>query len=119
MEDNKPGQIDPPTPELIGHISTQDLLLRAYLLSLMHGSAPFLSLQRSCVIPTNYHAPLVMALEMPRIRLLIADDVGLGKPIEAGLIVLELMARQRASRFLVICPANLQEKVKLEVNKLR
>jgi len=110
MEDIKSGRIDPPNPALIGHISSQDLLLRAYRLSLMHGSAPFLSLQRSCVIPTNYQlVPLVMALEMSQIRLLIADDVGLGKTIEAGLIVSELLARQRASRLLVICPANLRE----------
>jgi len=53
-----------------------------------------------------------MALEMPRVRMLIADDVGLGKTIEAGLIVTELLARQRVSRVLVICPANLREQWK-------
>jgi len=41
-----------------------------------------------------------MALETPRVRMLIADDVGLGKTIEAGLIITELMARQMASRLL-------------------
>src|SRR5439155_12799138 len=56
--------------------------------------------------------PIVMALEMPRVRMLIADDVGLGKTIEAGLIVTELLARQRVSRVLVICPANLREQWK-------
>ncbi|MGZ6322138.1 MAG: helicase-related protein, partial [Ktedonobacterales bacterium] len=45
----------------------------------------------------------------PRVRLAIFDDVGLGTTIEAGLIVTELMARQLASRMLVICPANLRE----------
>ena len=50
-----------------------------------------------------------MALEMPRVRMLIADDVGLGKTIEAGLIITELLTRQMATRLLVIVPANLRE----------
>jgi ERCC4-related helicase len=51
-----------------------------------------------------------MALEMQeRVRMLLADDVGLGKTIEAGLIITELMARQRASRVLVVVPAALRE----------
>ena len=52
--------------------------------------------------------PVARALRMPRVNLLIADDVGLGKTIEAGLVVQELMLRHRASTVLVICPASLQ-----------
>src|SRR5262245_13109767 len=48
------------------------------------------------------------ALEMPRVSLLLADDVGLGKTIEAGLILRELLQRRRIRRVLVICPASLQ-----------
>jgi hypothetical protein len=44
---------------------------------------------------------------MPRVALLIADDVGLGKTIEAGLVVQELLLRHRARRVLVVCPAPL------------
>lgn len=52
--------------------------------------------------------PLVRALQMPRVALLIADDVGLGKTIEAGLVAQELVLRHRARRMLVVCPAGLQ-----------
>ncbi len=52
--------------------------------------------------------PVVRVLRMPRVNLLIADDVGLGKTIEAGMVVQELLARQRIRRMLVVCPASLQ-----------
>lgn len=52
--------------------------------------------------------PVVRALEMPRVNLLIADFVGAGKTIEAGFVVQELIARQRARRILIVCPASLQ-----------
>lgn len=52
--------------------------------------------------------PLVRALRMPRVNLLIADDVGLGKTIETGLVVQELLLRHRARTVLVVCPAGIQ-----------
>ncbi|HNS17348.1 MAG TPA: DISARM system SNF2-like helicase DrmD [Bacteroidales bacterium] len=52
--------------------------------------------------------PVVKALNMPRITMLLADDVGLGKTIEAGLVVNELIARGKLHRILIICPASLQ-----------
>src|SRR6266536_109878 len=52
--------------------------------------------------------PVVRAIQMPRVNLLIADDVGLGKTIEAGMTALELIIRHRARRILVVCPASLQ-----------
>ncbi|MBP8952841.1 MAG: DISARM system SNF2-like helicase DrmD, partial [Armatimonadetes bacterium] len=52
--------------------------------------------------------PVVRAIQMPRVNLLVADDVGLGKTIEAGLVALELIIRHRARRVLVVCPASLQ-----------
>ena len=103
-------QLELPDTRKVGYPAAQDLLLRAYRLSLLHGSAPLLSLQRSRVVPTNYQlVPVALALEEPRVRLAIFDDVGLGKTIEAGLIITELLARQMAARVLVICPANLRE----------
>ena len=111
MEEVSYGELDRPSRDVIGTPQAQDLLLRAHRLSMIHGTAPLLSLQRSRVIPKNYQlVPVVMALEMQkRVRMLIADDVGLGKTIEAGLIITELMARQLASRILVVVPAALRE----------
>ena len=52
--------------------------------------------------------PLLKALRMPRVNLLLADDVGLGKTIEAGLILTELLLRRRIQRVLVLTPASLR-----------
>jgi superfamily II DNA or RNA helicase len=66
--------------------------------------APF----RSGITIEDYQLdPVVRALSLPRANLLIADDVGLGKTIEAGLVVQELLLRHRARTVLVVCPASL------------
>lgn len=52
--------------------------------------------------------PVVRALSMPRVNLLIADDVGLGKTIEAGLVVQEMTLRHRVRSVLIVCPSSLQ-----------
>jgi len=105
------GQIQPPDPEKIGDAATNRLLVQAFQYSMIHGTAPLMSLRTSAVIPTEYQlAPVIMALNQgARVRMLIADDVGLGKTIEAGLIASELKSRNMASRMLVICPQNLRE----------
>lgn len=54
---------------------------------------------------THQLVPLKKALELPRVNLFIADDVGLGKTIEAGLVLQELGLRQRVELMLVVCPA--------------
>jgi SNF2-related domain len=59
--------------------------------------------------------PLLMALCMPRVALLLADDVGLGKTVEAGLILSELIQRRRVRRVLVLCPASLRTQWKQEM----
>ncbi len=67
--------------------------------------APF----RSGVELEDYQLdPVARAIQMPRVNLLIADDVGLGKTIEAGLVCQELIIRHRARKILIVCPAALQ-----------
>jgi len=61
--------------------------------------------------------PLLKLLDSPTNRLLIADEVGLGKTIEAGLILTELRARQTLRTVLVVCPANLTQKWRMELNR--
>jgi superfamily II DNA or RNA helicase len=59
--------------------------------------------------------PLVRAIDMARVNLLIADDVGLGKTIEAGLVIQEMLLRHRARSIMIVCPASLQDKWHLEM----
>lgn len=56
------------------------------------------------VIEAYQRVPLLRALDMVRPRLLLADGVGLGKTIQAGLIAAELLVRRRAHRVLIVCP---------------
>ena len=110
LENIRQASIDIPQLDKIGELSKQQLLINAYRISLIHGTSPLMSLQLSRVIPANFQlVPVVMALNSPRIRLLIADDVGLGKTIETGLIINELIARHKAQKILIITPANLRE----------
>jgi hypothetical protein len=64
---------------------------------------------RSAIEVDEYQLdPVVRALSMPRVNLLIADDVGLGKTIEAGLVVQEMILRHRVRTVLIVCPSSLQ-----------
>lgn len=61
--------------------------------------------------------PVVRALKMPRVNLLVADDVGLGKTIEAGLVAEELILRHRADTIMIVVPASLQIKWRDEMKE--
>lgn len=99
-----------PNPERRGNWSEMRLLQDAMLMRLRSGAGPFRSFGNIAVEPRIYQlVPLMMALRQDVTRLLIADDVGVGKTIEAGLIVRELMDRGEVSRFSVLCPPNLVE----------
>ena len=70
---------------------------------------PLVSPWASAVQIEDYQlTPLLKAMNMPQISLLLADDVGLGKTIQAGLITTELILRRRIKRILIVCPASLQ-----------
>lgn len=76
--------------------------------------APF----RSGISIEDYQLdPLVRAIDMARVNLLIADDVGLGKTIETGLVVHELLVRHRARTVFIVCPASLQIKWQVEMRE--
>jgi superfamily II DNA or RNA helicase len=85
------------------------LLLRdALVLSLRRGAGPFRSFGQIAIEPRAYQlVPLLMALKLDPVRLLIADDVGIGKTIEAALIARELLDRGDVERFAVLCPPHL------------
>lgn len=95
------------------------LLLRdALLLSLRRGAGPFRSFGNLAFEPRAYQlVPLLMALRQDPVRLLIADDVGIGKTIEAGLIARELYDRGELSRFTVLCPPHLVDQWVTELDE--
>jgi superfamily II DNA or RNA helicase/Arc/MetJ family transcription regulator len=105
-----PAQFDLPHAE---DRATQDaalLLGEALRLSLRRGAGPFRSAARVAFDPRAYQlVPLLMALRQQTVRLMIADDVGIGKTIEAGLILRELVDRGEIDRFAVLCPPHLVE----------
>ena len=86
------------------------LLADAMRLTLRRGAGPFRSAAQLAFEPRTYQlVPLLMALRLQTPRLLVADDVGIGKTIEAGLILRELMDRGEVDAFSVLCPPHLVE----------
>jgi len=59
--------------------------------------------------------PLRKALQLPRVNLFIADDVGIGKTIEAGLIARELLLRRKVKDIIVVCPPSVVTQWKEEL----
>jgi SNF2 family DNA or RNA helicase len=79
---------------------------QAFLLQQALGPNAFASAHPGRLLIEPYQlVPVARALRMIRPRLLLADDVGLGKTAEAGLVIAELMARRRAARVLIVSPA--------------
>ena len=100
----------PPDPSITGSRSAGLILKDALTMKLRAGAGPFRSFGNIAVEPRPYQlVPLLMALRLPTVRLLIADDVGIGKTIEAALIARELMDRGEIHRLAVLCPPHLCE----------
>lgn len=99
---------DPPEIGHVGGREAAQLMRDALRLSMRRGAGPFRGAGRINFEPRAYQlAPLMMALRQETVRLLIADDVGVGKTIEAGLILREYIDRGEIDRFSILCPPHL------------
>ena len=106
----------PPTRDDLGDISTARLLYDSARLAFRNGAGPFRSLAKLSFRPRSYQmVPLIMGLRQDTVRLLIADDVGVGKTIEALLIAKEMLERRKIKRFAVICLPHLCEQWQAEI----
>ncbi len=116
LERVEPARFDPPDPSQIGDYRSCRLLRDAIRLGFRSSAGPFRSFARLAVEPRPYQlVPLLMALRLDPVRLLIADDVGIGKTVEACLIARELMDRGEAHRLAILCPPHLAEQWQAEL----
>lgn len=116
LESVEPAQFDLPDPDKIGDHRSCFLLREAVRLCTRAGAGPFRSFARIAVEPRPYQiVPLLMALKLNPVRLLIADDVGIGKTVEASLIARELLDRGEIVRTSVLCPPHLVEQWQAEL----
>jgi len=114
-DDVQPATFDLPDPDRPGDFCSCRLLRDAVRLGFRSSAGPFRSFARLAVEPRPYQlVPLLMALRLDPVRLLIADDVGIGKTIEAGLIARELLDRGEVQRMAVLCPPHLAEQWQAE-----
>jgi hypothetical protein len=106
-----------PGVEDLGGLAQGRILFDAARLSLRETCGPFRCFGKLAFRPRAYQlVPLVMALRQKgAIRLMIADDVGIGKTIEALLVVKELLERAEVRRFAVLCPPHLCEQWREEL----
>jgi hypothetical protein len=106
----------PPTGADLGDFSTARLLYDSARLAFRNGAGPFRALAKLSFRPRAYQVvPLIMALRQETVRLLVADDVGVGKTIEALLILRELLERRTVKRFAVVCLPHLCEQWEEEI----
>lgn len=116
LETVEPATFSLPSPERLGDERAARLLRDAVRLGFRASAGPFRALGSIGVEPRPYQlVPLLMALRLHPVRLLIGDDVGIGKTVEAGLIAKELMARGEVERLCVLCPPHLSEQWQAEL----
>jgi superfamily II DNA or RNA helicase len=108
----------PPDPDQPGDFNSCRLLRDAARLSTRSAAGPFRSFGKIAVDPRPYQlVPLLMAMRLDPVRLLIADDVGIGKTVEACLIAKELLERGEVTRMAVLCPPHLAEQWQRELEE--
>ena len=116
FEDVSGAQFDPPNPADLGDAAAAGLLRSALRIGFRNGAGPLRSLAGIAVEPRPYQlVPLLMALRQETVRLLISDDVGIGKTIEATLIAAELLAQGDARGLAVLCSPALAEQWQAEL----
>lgn len=116
LEHVREATFPPPTLADAGNADRARLLRTALRIGFTATGGPFRSLARIGVEPRPYQlVPLLMALRQEVVRMLIADDVGIGKTIEAGLIAAELLAQGDARGLAVLCPPALAEQWQAEL----
>lgn len=109
-------QFAAPAIEDLGDFQTAKMLFNATRLSFRHASGPFRCFGKLSFRPRSYQVvPLIRALEQDTLRLLIADDVGIGKTVEALMILKEKMERGEIKNFAVICLPHLCEQWQSEI----
>ncbi len=114
----QPSQFPLPSADDVSDSASAHLLWQAARLSLREGAAPLRSPGKISIRPRVYQfVPLLMALRLNPIRLFIADDVGVGKTIEALLIARELIDRGEVQRMSVLCPPYLCEQWEKELKE--
>ena len=107
-----------PSADDLGDITTAKLLYESARLAFRNGAGPFRALAKLSFRPRSYQLiPLIMALREETVRLLVADDVGVGKTVEALLLTRELMERRRIKRFAVICLPHLCDQWQREIRE--
>ncbi|WP_028851083.1 DEAD/DEAH box helicase [Thermocrispum municipale] len=110
FEDVRHAEFERPSPDDLGDELAAGLLRSALRIGFRSGAGPFRSLARIAVEPRAYQlVPLMMALRQQTVRMLISDDVGIGKTVEAGLIASELLAQGSARGLAVLCSPALAE----------
>lgn len=116
--DVREAKVPPLDPEQRSSHDGALLLRDALVLSMRRGAGPFRSFGQIAVEPRAYQlVPLMMALKLDPVRLLIADDVGIGKTIEGALIARELLDRGDIARFTVLCPPHLVDQWVTELER--
>ncbi|MFI6016786.1 DEAD/DEAH box helicase [Streptomyces sp. NPDC051287] len=109
-------RFEPPEPSDLGNQLAAGLLRTALRVGFRSGAGPFRSLAGIAVDPRAYQlVPLLMALRQKTVRMLISDDVGIGKTIEAGLVASELLAQGEATGLAVLCSPALAEQWQQEL----